>query len=262
MRLLRLGRSLMAFALSFLLFMLPAAAQESSSPIAVQSVQIQTASGPQTAEIFDFGKSSLKQFPALTMDSNLIQSLNQMSPDINFDHLVPGTLANPTEYLTIGSLAGGEAFGVGQMTIDQISNLSGVSLDNLNLAHFGSLTQNLTPETLLQSIPEIGNFSLQEVKPILSLVNQQLTGVGSILGSEKISDLQTVSQLIKGYPEIAKLPLGTLGDFKLSQFKLTDLPGLSKTPLGQIPGADKALMKDLNAVGLGDIPLSKFPVPP
>ena len=95
MRLLRLGRSLMAFALSFLLFMLPAAAQESSGSIAVQSVQIQTASGPQTAEIFDFGKSSLKQFPALTMDSNLIQSLNQMSPDINFDHLVPGTLALP-----------------------------------------------------------------------------------------------------------------------------------------------------------------------
>ncbi|MCX5965906.1 MAG: hypothetical protein NT070_23110 [Cyanobacteria bacterium] len=262
MRLLCLGRSLIAFALSFLLFMSPAVAQESSS-IGLQPVQIQTASGPQTAEVFDFGRSSLKQFPPLTMDADLIQSLNRMSPDINFDHLVPGTLANPTEYLTIGSLAGGEAFGVGQMTIDQISNLSGVSLDSLNLAHFGSLTKNLTPETLLQGIPEIGSFSLQEVKPILSLVNQQLTGnVGSILGGGEFGNLQTVSQLVKGYPELAKLPLGNLGDFKLSQFKLTDLPGLSKTPLGQIPGVDKALMKDLNAAGLGDIPLSKFPVPP
>jgi hypothetical protein len=262
MRLLRLGRSLIAFALSFLLFMSPAVAQESSS-IGLKSVQIQTASGPQTAEVFDFGRSSLKQFPPLTMDTDFIQTLNQMSPDINFDHLVPGTLADPTEYLTIGSLAGGEAFGVGQMTIDQISNLSGVSLDSLNLAHFGSLIKNLTPETLLQAIPEMGSFSVQEVKPILSLVNQQLTGnVGSILGGGEFGNLQTVSQLVKGYPELAKLPLGNLGDFQLSQFKLTDLPGLSKTPLDQIPGADKALMKDLNAVGLGDIPLSKFPVPP
>ena len=181
---------------------------------------------------------------------------------INFDHLVPGTLANPTEYLTIGSLAGGEAFGVGQMTIDQISNLSGVSLDSLNLAHFGSLTKNLTPATLLQAIPEMGSFSLQEVQPLLSLAKQQLASIGSILEGGASGNLQTVSQFIKGYPEIAKLPLGNLGDFKLSQFKLTDLPGLSKTPLSQIPGADKALMKDLNAIGLGDIPLSKFPVPP
>ena len=158
---------------------------------------------------------------------------------INFDHLVPGTLANPTEYLTIGSLAGGEAVGVGQMTIDQISNLSGVSLDSLNLAHFGSLTQNLTPATLLQAIPEMGSFSLQEVQPFLSLAKQQLTGIGSILGGGEFSNLQTVSQLMKGYPEIAKLPLGTLGDFKLSQFKLTDLPGLSKTPLGQIPRSEE-----------------------
>ena len=259
MRLLRLGRSLMAFALSFLLFMLPAAAQESSSPIAVQSVQIQTASGPQTAEIFDFGKSSLKQFPALTMDSNLIQSLNQMSPDINFDHLVPGTFANPTEYLPIGSLSGGEAFGVDRFSIDQISNLSGISLDSLNLAHFGSLARNLTPATLLQGIPSLGSFSIQEVKPILALVSQQMGSVGSLLGGE---EFRTVSQLVKGFPDIAKLPLGSLGDFKLSQFKLTDLPGLSQTLLGQIPGVDKALLKDLNAVGLGDIALSKFPIPP
>jgi hypothetical protein len=261
MRLLRLGRSLIAFALSFLLFMSPAIAQE-SSPIGLQSVQIQTASGPQTAEVFDFGRSSLKQFPPLTMDADFIQTLNRMSPDINFDHLVPGTIANPTEYLTIGSLSGGEAFGVGQMTIDQISNLSGISLDSLNLAHFGSLIKNLTPETLLQAIPEIGSFSVQEVKPIMNLVSQKLTGNGELDNFSVLSGVKTVSQLVKGYPELAKLPLGNLGDFKLSQFKLTDLPGLSKTLLGQIPGADKALMKDLNAVGLGDIPLSKFPVPP
>ena len=265
MRLLRLGRSLIAFALSFLLFFRsipPAMAQESSRPIALQSVQIQTASGPQTAEVFDFGRSSLKQFPPLTMDTDFIQTLNQMSPDINFDHLVPGTLADPTEYLTIGSLAGGEAFGVGQMTIDQISNLSGVSLDSLNLAHFGSLIKNLTPETLLQAIPEMGSFSVQEVKPIMNLVSQKLTGNGELNNFSVLPGVKTISQLVQGYPELAKLPLGNLGDFKLSQFKLTDLPGLSKTPLGQIPGADKALMKDLNAVGLGDIPLSKFPVPP
>ena len=61
MRLLRLGRSLIAIALSFLLFMSPAVAQESSQ-IALQPVQIQTASGPQTAEVFDFGRLSLKQW--------------------------------------------------------------------------------------------------------------------------------------------------------------------------------------------------------
>ena len=80
MRFICLGRSLIAFALSLLLFFrsIPPAIAQDSNGIGFQSVQIQTASGPQTAEIFDFGKASLKQFPALTMDSNLIQSLNQI----------------------------------------------------------------------------------------------------------------------------------------------------------------------------------------
>ena len=110
-----LWRSLIAFALSLLLLcesVPPAIAQESSGSIPIQSIPIQTASGPQTAEVFDFTRSSLRQFPPLTMDSEFIQVLNQATPDANFEHLVPGTLADPTQYLTIGSLAGGEAFGV------------------------------------------------------------------------------------------------------------------------------------------------------
>ena len=251
-----LWRSLIAFALSLLLLcesVPPAIAQESSGSIPIQSIPIQTASGPQTAEVFDFTRSSLRQFPPLTMDSEFIQVLNQATPDANFEHLVPGTLADPTQYLTIGSLAGGEAFGVDRLSIDQITELSGVPPDSLNLAHFGSLVKTLTPASLVQGIPDLGNFSLQDVKPLQSLMSQQL---GEVPG------IKTISDLVKGYPELAKLPLGNLGDFKLSSFKLTDLPGLSKTPLGQLPGADKALMKDLNAAGLGDIPLSKFPIPP
>ncbi len=259
-------RSLLAFALSLLLLwesVPPAFAQEVGSSIPMQSIPIQTASGPQTAEVFDFTRSSLKQFPALTMDGNFIQVLQQATPDVSFEHLVPGTLADPTQYLTIGSLAGGEAFGVDQMTIDQITNLSGIPIDNLNLSDFGSLAKNLTPATLVQGIPELGSFSLAEVKPIQSVVSQQLSGGNFVEGATTIvPGVKTISDLVKSYPELAKLPLGNLGDFKLSSFKLTDLPGLSKTPIGQIPGADKALMKDLNAAGLGDIPLSKFPVPP
>ena len=246
----------MAFALSLLLLCesIPSAvAQEGSGSIPTQSIPIQTASGPQTAEVFDFTRSSLRQFPPLTMDSEFIQVLNQATPDVNFEHLVPGTLADPTQYLTIGSLAGGEAFGVDRLSIDQITELSGVPPDSLNLAHFGSLVKTLTPAALVQGIPELGNFSLQEVKPLQSLITQQLGDAPGV---------KTISDLIKSYPDLAKIPLGNLGDLKLSSFKLTDLPGLSKTPLGQIPGVDKALMKDLNAAGLGDIPLSKFPIPP
>lgn len=238
-----------------------------------QTLQVQTNAGMQSVEVPDFGAVSLKQFPQIQVDRDLLSQLQQISPNSDFSQLVPGAYVDPTQYLQIGSISGGEAFGIGQLSISQIARLSRANLQSLNLAHLGDVVKLQTPTSLIEDIPGFGNLPIQRAKPLVQLAMQSLqTKLGVPIDPTRNIDFEhlplqfeqvaTVSDLVKAFPDIAKLPLKSLGDFKLTSFKLDDLPGLSTAPLDQLKVADQALLKDLNSVGLGNIPLSKFPVAP
>lgn len=303
----RISSFLWAFVLSTVSlwqFAPPAMAQADltlQSNIPTQTYQISTPEGPMNVPVFNFLDMSFKQFPGITIDQNFLGQLEQFNPGVNYSHLLPGTVADPTQYLSIGSIAGGEAFGVGQMSLQQIANTAGVNLPDVKLGALGDIARLQTPEVLLQDLPQLANLPLSEVKPIQDLATlyfdakklgvnpgDTLDGIlggtgrpdGGILPiAPNLSDLpgnlgqlvqlppelaniRSVGELVKDFPEIGKLKLGVLSDNKLMKYDLKDIPGLSQAPLDQLTAVDGALLKDLGAVGFGDIPLSQMPVPP
>jgi hypothetical protein len=310
----RISSFLWAFVLgtvSLCQFSPPAMAQADptlQSNIPTQNYQIQTTEGPMNVPVFNFLDMSFKQFPGTTIDQNFLGQLEQLNPGANLSHLLPGTIADATQYLQIGSIAGGEAFGVGQMSIAQIANTAGVNLSNVKLGALGDVVRLQTPEILLQDLPQLANLDLEQVKPIRDLAIEFFNakaagsklgdGLGNIIGgtgrpegntqielpggiqvgipqvpglpnlnevvqlSPELQNIQTVGQLVKEFPDIAKTKLGALGDNQLLKYDVKDIPGLPQAPLDQLTAADGAFLKDLNAVGFGDIPLAKMPVPP
>jgi hypothetical protein len=281
----------------------PALAQNASSTVPTQTYQLQTPEGPQTVQVFDFMNLSLKQMPGALMDNQFLGLIEQFSPGANLSHLLPGTTVDPTQYLQVGSIAGGEAFGVGQMSIQQIAATSGANLSSVPLGALGDIVRLQTPEVLLKDLPQLGNLSLDQVKPVRDLAvaffdaqsngSQLGDAVGNILGGTgrpnggiplpsgvggptsglgnavdnlrlppQLQGIRTVGELIKKFPAVGKTNLGALGDGQLMKYDLKSIPGLSQAPLDRLTVADGAFLKDLNAVGLGDIPLAKMPVPP
>lgn len=301
----RISSFLWAFVLSMVSlcqFALPAMAQVDpnlQSNIPTQTYQISTPEGPMNVPVFDFLSMSFNQFPGTTIDQNFLGQLEQINPEVNLSHLLPGTIANPTQYLSIGSIAGGEAFGVGRMSMEQIANTAGVNLPDVKLGALGDIVRLQTPEALLQDLPDLVNLPLDQVKPIQDLAieffqSKNLAGalgglVDGIFGGSgrpdagginlpipglpggldnlvrlpsELQNIRNVGELIKDFPDIGRMKLGILSDNKLMKYDIKDIPGLAKAPLDQLTAVDGALLKDLSALGFGDIPLAKLPIPP
>jgi hypothetical protein len=261
------------------------------SNIPTQTYQIQTDVGPQNVDVLNFADLSFNQFPSTPIDQAFLGQLEQINPGANLSHLLPGTEANPTQYLSIGSIAGGEAFGVGQMSLEQIANTSGVNIANTKLGELGDIVRQQTPAALLQDLPQLANLGLDQVKPIQDLAIQffnaggklgnlegilggtgrpdgnipvpEIPGIGEIVKlPPELQDIRNVGELVNKFPDLAKSPLKLLGDNQLMKYDLKAIPGLAQAPLDQLTAADGAFLKDLGAVGFGDIPLGKLPVPP
>jgi hypothetical protein len=274
---------------------LPALAQAIptlQSNIPTQTYQIQTDVGPQNVDVLNFSDLSFNQFPPTPIDQAFLGQLEQINPGANLSHLLPGTDANPTQYLSVGSIAGGEAFGVGQMSLEQIANTSGVNIANTKLGELGDIVRQQTPAILLQDLPQLANLDLDQVKPIRDLAIQffnaggklgnglegiiggtgrpdgniplpEIAGIGEIVKlPPELQDIRNVGDLVNKFPDLAKSPLKLLGDNQLMKYDLKEIPGLAQAPLDQLTAADGAFLKDLKAVGFGDIPIGKLPVPP
>jgi hypothetical protein len=264
---------------------LPAWAQTTATEPAViptQTYQIATEAGPQQVEVFNFMDMSLRQFPPVPIDQTFLEQLQQFSPDSNFSHLLPGTVADPTQYLQLGSIAGGEAFGVGQLSIEQIAATAGVDLNNLKLGALGDVVRLQTPEILLNDLPELGNLDLAQVKPIRDLAIQFFEakangsklgdGLGNIIGgNSNPGQIEIPGNIhiptIPGLPgnidpnlsEIIQLPpelqnIRTVSDLvrqvpEIGQFKLGVLGDgqLMKYDLKDIPGITQAPLDQLSA---------------
>ncbi len=173
------------------------------SNIPTQTYQIQTDIGPQNVDVLNFSNLSFNQFPPTPIDQAFLGQLEQINPGANLSHLLPGTDANPTQYLPIGSIAGGEAFGVGQMSLEQIANTSGVNIANTKLGELGDIVRQQTPAVLLQDLPQLANLDLDQVKPIRDLAIQYFNAGGKLgNGLEGIQNFDTAAKaLCRGLKE-------------------------------------------------------------
>ncbi|MBD2318714.1 hypothetical protein [Phormidium tenue] len=211
----------------------------------------------QSVMIPDFTQISFENLPKIQVTAQLQQQLSQLLSPNALTNLVIGSFVSPDQYLTVGSL---QSLGLEQMSLQAIASRAGVSLNNVSLGQLGELTSQQTINSLLQSLPDLHNQPLSQVKPILDLVTQK-SGVANLASlSDEMSGI-TVGQLVNAFPDLGNLPLGSLGE-QLNSYSLESLAGFAQLPLGNIQGASSVVLSDLNATGLGKLSLSQFPNAP
>jgi hypothetical protein len=139
------------------------------------------------------------------------------------------------EIFTLGNFQ--NSFGFQNLSLSDIEQITGQSLSDSSLANF-NLVQSLSVEELTAAIPGLADLPVSASSAISSIANQQ--GIDTIAGNATIG-------------EIASKLDGTIGQLDLTNFAISDIPGLSDTALSQLP--DWANAKIADVPGLSQIPL-------
>lgn len=154
----------------------------------------------------------------------------------------------PSSFIMLGDVA--RAFGLEQLSLDKISELTGISLDlSAALESFETIGWQ-SAESLVRAIPGLEDIALGEVAPLFDLFNSGGYGFD-------ISSLTTVGNAISIAPELGTQLLGDQLD--LGQYKLSDIPGLANTPIGEYAQWGKTLISGVP--GLGSLSFGSFPIP-
>ena len=220
-------------------------------------ISTQPMGNAQSVMIPDFTQISFENLPKIQVTAQLQQQLSQLLSPSAIANLAIGSFVSPDRYLTVGSL---QSLGLEQMSLQAIASRAGVSLSNVSLGQLGELTSQQTINSLLQSLPDLRNQPLSQVKPILDLITQKSGSANLNRLSDEMSSM-TVGQLVNTFPDLGNLSLSSLG-FQLNSYSLESIAGFSQLPLGNIQGASGVVLSDLNATGLGKLSLSQFPNAP
>ncbi len=152
----------------------------------------------------------------------------------------------PSSFMMLGDVAG--AFGLEQLSLDKISELTGIPLDlSAALESFETMGWQ-SAESLVAAIPGLADLPLGEVAPLFDLFNS---------GSFGLDSLTTIGNAITTAPELASQLLG--GQLNLGQYALDSIPGLADTPIGEYAQWGKTLISGVP--GLGSLSFSSFPIP-
>ncbi len=154
----------------------------------------------------------------------------------------------PSSFIMLGDVA--SAFGLEQLSLDKISELTGIPLDlSAPLESFETMEWQ-SAVSLVRAIPGLEDVPLSEVAPLFNLFNRG--GYNFDLSSST-----TVGNAIRIAPEIGTQLLGSQLD--LGQYKLSDIPGLTDTPIGEYAQWGKTLVSGVPS--LGSLSFSSFPIP-
>ena len=126
-------------------------------------------------------------------------------------------------------------------------DLNQIALEALDLASWQTIAD------LVDAIPTLGNLTLDQVPPLSDLMD--LVSPQNL--QTTVSDL-TLSEIVSQFPDLARESLGQLGD-QLSQFALTDIPGLSTAPLQAFHNWGNSSLAGVP--GLAAVPFDQMPNP-
>ncbi|MEM9485819.1 MAG: M23 family metallopeptidase [Cyanobacteria bacterium P01_F01_bin.116] len=244
----------------------PAIAQ-STTPTAIY--QVSQADGTVLeGEVFDLSQMTIDDFGALDLSNETAQTqLSEIAPNINLAHLQPGNLVASQDYLTLNLLD--TAFGVGEWSLSDISQQTGISLGDIPLSAYGEAVGNLSLGELSNAIPAFASMSIRRNSIVMSALDTyqaQLPEASSAIRSALMlrgDNAVTVHELLNSHgPAMADFQLRNLGD-QLNQWSVLDIPGLNATPIRDLDSLENAFVGDFEALGLTDsLTLSTFPRPP
>ena len=150
----------------------------------------------------------------------------------------------PDQYMMLGDFH--DSFKLQNFTLDQISSLSGLSL-NMSLNSFEPMKFQ-TIESLVEAIPSIEDMSVSQVKPIHDLINDEL--------STNINPKLKIGKILKQSPLLKKLEFKSL---ELEQYPIDSIPELTSIPIAVLKNWQASTISGIP--GLNKIPFNKFPDP-
>ena len=243
----------------------PAAIAQSATPTALYQVP-QTDGTVLEGEVFDLSQMAIDDFAPIALSDETAQAqLSKIAPNINLAHLQPGNLVASQDYLTLNLLD--TAFGLGNWSLSDIAQQTGVSLNDVPLSAYGEAMGNLSLGELSSAIPTFASEAIGRnpiVQAALETYQAQLPEAStlSVLTSQSNKTV-TVHELLSSHgPALADFQLKDLGD-QLNQWSVLDIPGLNATPIGKLESLENAFAGDFEAIGLTDkLTLNAFPTPP
>ncbi|MCA1994143.1 MAG: hypothetical protein LDL41_19165, partial [Coleofasciculus sp. S288] len=197
------------------------------------------------AKVPDWNQITFGKLPGLA-SSGSFQAPNNAVSELGYD---PSRSWSSGQSLTEVSALGDfqDSFQLQNFDMNQISQITGLDLENTSLADFGLMVfQNL--QSLVEAIPSLKDFPIEQVLPVNDLLTQS---VGNLDSS------QTIGQLLQQSPHLGDL---SFADLPLEGYKLTDIPNLEATPLGNFKDWQGVTLDKIP--GLNDVPFNEFPSPP
>ena len=145
----------------------------------------------------------------------------------------------PSEIIKVGDLMYSGA-GIEQLTMDTIGQLTGIDIENFQLADVPFL-RDLTLNDLVGDVPFLGDYALADM-PNLA---EQIGGAGSD---------QMLSEYLSSNPEAGQM---TAGDTSLGSVQVSDVPNLGSTHLGEMPEVGDDSIS--NVPGLSVMQFGQYP---
>ena len=184
---------------------------------------------------------ALKEAGSLSVDRSSAQSLG-FDPSRSFP---AGTTLD--KVFNLGDFQ--DSFKIQTFNLENISQIVGTNLDSLKLSDFG-LSSLLNLTSLVKAVPNLANFPIAQVKPVLDLLKTSL----NFQQLQQFNPQQTLGSFLKESPHLGSLSMSSL---PLQNYSLKSIPNLEKTPLGTLDKWQTAKISDVP--GLKDVPLSKLP---
>ncbi len=236
------------FALIFLLAIAFSPVWEKPA-LAVETKSIPTvaySNGNQQVLAPDWSRLTWSSLPPIQESGGWTELPSGLSQQLGFDPSVSWQVGEtPDRFIKLGSDVQ-DAFHLEAFSLQDISDLTGLAMQNLRLNDFG-LTSWQTPNSLVKAIPELGSLNLSDVQPLQDLAVKSGEGNGYS---------GTIADFIQQNPTFADTPLSQLN---LKQYSLGSIPGISQIPLGQFRQWQQSLISEVP--GLNQVPFSQFPVP-
>ena len=145
----------------------------------------------------------------------------------------------PSEVIKMGDLMYSGA-GIEQLTMDGIGQLTGIDIENFQLANVPFL-QDFTLSDLVGDVPFLGDYALADIPNLADKIG----GTGS-------EDM--LSQYLADNPDIAQM---SVGDSELGSLQVWDVPNLGATKMGEMPEVGDDVVA--NVPGLSAAQFGSFP---
>ena len=145
----------------------------------------------------------------------------------------------PSEVIKMGDLMYSGA-GIEQLTMDDIGQLTGIDIENFQLADVPFL-QDFTLSDLVGDVPFLGDYALADIPNLADKI-----------GGTSSEDM--LSQYLADNPDIAQM---TVGDSELGSLQVSDVPNLGATKMGEMPEIGDDVVA--NVPGLSAAQFGSFP---